>query len=45
MSLVQLGLGFISKEGRKMWFQFYSSLLYTFERLFKLRKHENTDLD
>ena len=40
MALVQLGLGFISKDGRKMWFQFFSCLLYTFERLFKLRKHQ-----
>ena len=42
MCLVQLGLGLISKHGRQIWFQLFSCILYTFERLFKLRKPRAT---
>ena len=43
LCLVQLGLGQLSKHGRVLWKELLSSLLYTFDRLFKLRKyHKNT---
>ena len=37
VALLQLGAWFLSEQGRRLWTQYFASLLYTFETLFKQR--------